>query len=259
MDLERAAFRRGAGWIFRQIVGQLERELFVPRQWRRGWEERDVRVWSYGQLRRTYACRNLPEDLRRETTVNRTSLVICVEPIVASRSIICNRSFEARQRDPGSLRLPFSRRYARPRRYRADRGMVWRIVSSGTSDNRVHVRQRPSQRLFLLCLRLRRAGLICDAVMWISYDSRSRLVSVEGVWVLYGHFIIQLVLVQFPREVECVFFRQDDARLPEALRQLPWPVSFPRLFPIEMHARVWNWIGSRIFCVLSSTTILEQS
>lgn len=154
MDLERTVSLRGAGWTFHQVVEQFERE-FALHQWRRHQrQEGDVRrYWSYGQLRRTHACRNLPEVLRREAAANRTSVAIRVESTVPSELIICNRFFEARSRSRVSLVLlsPFSRRHARLRQYRerrwnADWGMAWRSVTSRTGDNRVHVRQRsPSQ------------------------------------------------------------------------------------------------------------------
>lgn len=63
-------------------------------------------------------------------------------------------------------------------------------------------------------------------------------------WCLaFVHFIIQLVPVQFLRE-EGVFFRF----LEILCSQLSWPTSSPRFPSIEMHAGVWNWIGSRVFC-----------
>lgn len=249
MDRERIASLREADWIFCQIVEQLEWELFVSYRQRRRWEERGIGIWSYGQLRRTYACQNLPEDLRRETMACRASVAICIEPIVASGSIICNRLTEVRSRSRISLVLSFPRRHTRLRRCRADWGVAWRTVASGTS-----IRRRPSHWLFLSWIRLRHTVLTWDTVMCIiSYDSRLRLVSVEGFWVSYVHAIIQLVLIQFLREMEGVFFQQDDARLPETLRQLPWPTSSPRLSPIEMHAGVWNWIELYICCILSAT------
>lgn len=86
------------------------------------------------------------------------------------------------------------------------------------------------------------------AMCTISYNSCTRLVFVDGVWVSYVHFIIQLVPIQFLREMEGVFFQRDDARLPETLRQLSWPASSPRLPSIETRADVRNWTGSRVLC-----------
>lgn len=266
MDLERTAVLRGESWTFRQVARQFEWELFALHQRR---QQRNVRsyVWSYGQLRRTRARQNLPEDIRREAAANRTSVAICIEPTIAPGLIICNHFFEARPRSQVSLIRPFSpfsRRHACSRRYRgwnADWGVAWRRATSRTNDSRAHVRQRlSSQRVFLSRARLRHTGLAWDIVMCtISYDSRSRLVFVEDVWVSYVHFVIQLVPIRFPYEMEGVFFQQDDARLPAALCQLLWPVSSRRLSPIETHAGVWNWIELRIFCVSSSATILGQS
>jgi len=242
--MERIASLRGAGWTFCQVVEQLEWELFVLHQWQRQWQERDVRVWNYGQLRRVHPCQNLPEELRREreTTANRTSVTIStIESTVTSGLIIYNRSFETRLQSRISIiRLPFSRRCIRLRQYRerADWGVARQSVASRRSDNRVHFRQR----LFLLWIRLRYAE--CDTMCIISYNTHSRIV--ERVWISHVHFIIQLILVQFLREVEGMFSQQGAARLPET-RQLLWPASSPRLFPIEMYADVRNWIELRIF------------
>lgn len=180
MDRERIASLHGADWIFRQVVEQLELELFVSYRWRR-WEERDISIWSYGQLRRTYACQNLPEALRRETMAFRTSVTIRVEPIVGiSGLIMCNRFTEIRSQSWISLSFP---RHARLRRYRVDWEIAWRIIVSGTSDNCIRIRRRPNQWLFLSWIRLRRTVFTWDIVMYIiSYDSRLRFVSVEGVW-----------------------------------------------------------------------------
>jgi len=153
--MERIASLREAGWTFCQVVEQLEWELFVLRQWQRQWQERDVRVWNYGQLRRVHVCQNLPEQLRREreTTANRTSVAMCIESTVTSGLIIYNRSFETRLRSRISIiRLPFSRRCIRLRQYReqADWGVASRSdIASRRSDNRVHFQQR----LFLLWVR----------------------------------------------------------------------------------------------------------
>lgn len=189
-DLERIA-----DWIFRQVVEQLERELSVLHQWRRRWEEREGRsyIWSYGQLRRTHACQNLPENLRRETAASRTTIAVHIEPTVVLESIICNHMqhfSEARRhtRVPLVRLSSSSRRYARLRQYQerrwnADWRVVWRnLATLRTSDNRVHVRRRsPSHRVFFSCVRLRRTGLIWGIVMCIiSYNSHSRLVFVSG-------------------------------------------------------------------------------
>lgn len=180
MDLEHISSLRGVGWTFRQVVGQLEWELFLLHRWQRQWREvRNVHIWSYGQLRRTHAYQNLPEVLRRETMANRTSVVIRTESTIASGSIRCNRSFEGGLRSRISLiRLSFSRCHTRLRQYperAADWGTVWQIM--GMSDNRVYVRQRPRciprQWLFLSWRCSRRTGFAWVTITCIIINSCS--------------------------------------------------------------------------------------
>lgn len=99
--------------------------------------------------------------------------------------------------------------------------MTWRTVAAGAIVYIFH--KDPVSDCFFRGSRC--TGFSCGIVMCIiMYNSLSHIVTKKSVWVLYIRFI-QIILVQFLRKVEVMFFQQNAIRLPQILHQFSWHKS----------------------------------